>query len=335
MPHESAKLLAQGLSWIQQGQQVAIATVVKTWGSSPRPTGSLLVISQRGDFVGSVSGGCIEGAVIAAAQQTMADGRPQLLAFGVTQEMAWEVGLACGGRVEVLVERADADKLTNLTTALSCRQPLLLVTELPSGERWLFHHADDLRCPEALRAQVAAALHGEGALDVELADGRRFFLWPLLPAVRLFIFGAVHTTQPLCQMAALCDLDVTVIDPRTAFATEARFPSVTLIKEWPEEALKHLTLDRRTAVVTLTHDPKLDDPALYAALKSDAFYIGALGSGKTHASRLRRLGELGISTEQLARIHGPVGLRIGARSPAEIAVSILGQLIAALHRESA
>ena len=136
-------------------------------------------------------------------------------------------------------------------------------------------------------------------------------------------------------MGALCDLDVTVIDPRAAFATEARFPTVTLIKEWPEEALKHLTLDRRTAVVTLTHDPKLDDQALYAARKSDGFYIGALGSGKSHAPGLRRFAELDVYAEQLARIHGPVGLRIGARSPAEIAVSILGQLIAVLHRESA
>ncbi len=226
--------------------------------------------------------------------------------------------------------------MAQLTTALSCRQPLLLPTALPSGERWLFQQADDPSCPEAVRAQVAAALAGDGPVDVELSDGRRFFLWPLLPvSTPMLIFGAVHTTQPLCQMAAQCDLDVTVIDPRTAFATEARFPSVTLIKEWPEEALRHLTLDRRTAVVTLTHDPKLDDPALYAALQSDAFYIGALGSGKTHASRLRRLGERGLSAEQLAHIHGPVGLRIGARSPAEIAVSIVGQLIAVLRREIA
>lgn len=335
MPHESAPLLSSGLSWLAQGHRVAIATVVKTWGSSPRPPGSLLVICETGDFVGSVSGGCIEGAVITAAQVTMTGGQPQLLSFGVTQELAWEVGLACGGRVEVWVERADLGLLTRLHRALLAREPLVVVTAIPSGEKLLLTGPSDPACPESLRSQVQEVMHGDSPLDHELPDGRRYFLWPLLPAVRLLIVGAVHIAQSLAQLAAQCDLDVTVVDPRAAFASESRFPSVQIIKAWPEEALVGLAIDRRTAVVTLTHDPKLDDPALWAALHSEAFYVGALGSGKTHAARLRRLGERGLAPEQLARIHGPVGLRIGARSPAEIAVSILGQLISVLRRENA
>lgn len=333
MPHESAPLLSTGLSWCQKGHRVALATVVKTWGSSPRPAGSLLVICETGDFVGSVSGGCIEGAVITAAQATMSDGKPQLLQFGVTQEMAWEVGLACGGRVEVFVERVDAELLTRLVSALCERRPLLVLTSLTSGDKWLLESGLQPQCPDELRAAVTSTLQGDTTTEQELSDGRRFFLWPCLPSVRVLIFGAVHTAQPLGQMAQQCGFDVTVIDPRAAFASTARFPDVTLIREWPEQALLQLPIDQRTAVVTLTHDPKLDDPALLAALRSEAFYVGALGSGKTHASRLRRLAEQACSAEQLARIHGPVGLRIGARSPAEIAVSILGQLISVLRRE--
>ncbi len=331
MPHESASLVAQGLRWLHSGHRVAVATVVKTWGSSPRPAGSLLVICDQGDFIGSVSGGCIEGAVITAAQQTMTDGKPQLLSFGVTQEMAWEVGLACGGRVEVFVEKAQDASLQAILQALETRTPLVVVTQIPTGQQWFLDGPQSAACPSELRDGVASALLADGADEHSLDDGRRFFFLPFVPSVRLLIVGAVHTAQPLCQMATQCGFDVTVIDPRSAFATTARFPGVTLVREWPEPALTRIPVDRRTAVVTLTHDPKLDDPALAAALRSDAFYVGALGSGKTHAARLRRLVEQGFSAEQTARIHGPVGLRLGARSPSEIAVSILAQIIAVLR----
>ena len=157
-------------------------------------------------------------------------------------------------------------------------------------------------------------------------DGEDWFLNPFNPPLRLVILGAVHIAQPLAKIAELANYDVTVVDPRTAFASEERFPGVKLVTEWPDEAMEKIELDTRTAVVTLTHDPKLDDPGLHAALKSPCFYIGALGSRKTHGTRVERLTEAGFSEEDIARIHGPVGLNIGARSPAEIAISIMAEM---------
>ena len=345
---DSQALLEQAAAWKAAGQKVAVATVVKTWGSSPRPPGSLLIVREDGAFVGSVSGGCIEAAVVTAAQASMQDRAPRLLSFGVTNDMAWEVGLACGGQVEVFVralagEGPDVERYAALRRALTQRQPVALLTAIPDGDQQLLTLdasavAATLRLPadEAVRQTVASALTRDQALDVasEDATAPRRFVQPFCPPPRLIIVGAVHIAQPLSQLAALTGLEVLVIDPRTAFASEARFPGVDLRTSWPAQALASVGIDGHTAVVTLTHDPKLDDPALEVALRSPAFYVGALGSGKTHASRCNRLRAKGFSDEQIARVHGPVGLKIGARSPAEIAVSILAELIAALRGEA-
>lgn len=200
------------------------------------------------------------------------------------------------------------------------RKGIALVTELAGGGQSLYTRAD---APPAIEAAIRADRSGEMELD-----GRRCFVLVRNPAPRLLIVGAVHITQGLAPMAALAGYEVTVIDPRRAFATGQRFPGIALNTDWPDEALGALDPDFRTAVVTLTHDPKLDDPALIAALRSDAFYIGALGSRKTHASRLDRLRAAGFDSADLARIHGPAGLAIGARTPAEIAVSVLAELTA-------
>jgi xanthine dehydrogenase accessory factor len=187
--------------------------------------------------------------------------------------------------------------------------------------------------PETLR-QVALAIAEDRSRTIEAPEGT-LFVEVYNPPLRLLVVGAAHIAQPLTRIAAIAGYAVTVIDPRSAFATEERFPGVTLSTEWPDDAFEKLRPDRRSAVVTLTHDPKIDDPALISALRSDAFYIGALGSRKTHASRLGRLREAGFGDGELARIHGPVGLSIGAVSPAEIAVSILGQVIEARHKAAA
>lgn len=211
------------------------------------------------------------------------------------------------------------------------KEQVALVTDLASGAQDLFtatYHAPALNLSPAASEQVALAIREDRNAEIEL-DGKKCFIQVHNPAPRLIIIGAVHISQALAPMAAMAGYAVTVVDPRRAFATEDRFPGVTLDGEWPDEAMVKLKPDVRTAVVTLTHDPKLDDPALSAALKSPAFYIGALGSKKTHGARLGRLTKAGFTEADLGRIHGPAGLDIGAKSPAEIAVSVLAQLTAA------
>jgi xanthine dehydrogenase accessory factor len=211
------------------------------------------------------------------------------------------------------------------------KQQVALVTELATGAQDLFteaHHAPALHLTPAAAEQVALAIREDRNAEMEL-DGKKCFIQVHNPAPRLIIIGAVHISQTLAPMAAMAGYAVTVVDPRRSFATEDRFPGVTLSGAWPDEAMEKLEPDVRTAVVTLTHDPKLDDPALTAALRSAAFYIGALGSKKTHAARLGRLAKAGFGENELGRIHGPAGLDIGAKSPAEIAVSVLAQLTAA------
>jgi xanthine dehydrogenase accessory factor len=221
---------------------------------------------------------------------------------------------------EALLRRLAADRQQH--------RPVGLVTDLDSGQQLLLHPDDaigDLALDPAAEAQARVWLKADRSGLLEM-PGRRLFLQASMPAPRLILVGAVHISQALAPMAALAGYAVTVVDPRRSFATDARFPDVTLTSDWPDEALERLAPDVRTAIVTLTHDPKLDDPALSVALNSPAFYIGALGSRKTHGARLNRLKRAGFSDTDLARIHGPVGLSINAMSPAEIAVSILGQI---------
>lgn len=229
-------------------------------------------------------------------------------------------------------------KLSYLEQALAASRkgtPAAIATNLASGQQSLVVGSEtsgSLAVDESVRSGLAKALADDRSTTIETASGA-VFIEVFNPPLRCFIIGAVHIAQPLARMAAMLDYRVTVIDPRTAFATDARFPEIELSTEWPDEALQRLKPDKRSAVITLTHDPKLDDPALTEALKSQAFYIGALGSRKTHAARLRRLAESGFKDADFARIHGPVGLNIGAISPAEIAVAILGQVTSALRAD--
>jgi xanthine dehydrogenase accessory factor len=213
------------------------------------------------------------------------------------------------------------------------KRAVVLATTLPTGEQRLIDPFGPPveGEPASLHEAAARATSADACVTVELTDGSTVFLEPWNPPLRLVLVGAVHVAQPLSRMAAFADFEVIVVDPRSAFATEARFPGVTRVVAWPDKALSDLALDHRTAVVTLTHDPKLDDAALGVALRSSAFYVGSLGSAKTHAARLSRLREVGLSDAELARIHGPVGLRIAAQSPAEIAVSVLAQIVQVLR----
>jgi xanthine dehydrogenase accessory factor len=327
---ENGQVLDRVIGWLGQGRCVALATVIGTWGSAPRRPGSLLALCDDSAFVGSVSGGCIEGAVIEEGRGAIAGAAPRVLDFGISDEQAWEVGLACGGEMKVYVERAPrADTLR----ALMDERPVALVTELATGAHALVGPdrvgGDFSPSPEIVEA-ARRAISEDRSFIASGALGELFinvFNRPL----RMVVVGAVHIAQALAPMAALAGFDVTVVDPRRAFATEGRFPRVTLSHDWPDTALEALAPNSRTAVVTLTHDPKLDDPALAVALKSDAFYIGALGSRRTHAKRAERLADKGFSEDAIARIRSPVGLPLGGRKAAEIAVSILAEVVQVSH----
>ena len=314
------------LAWHRAGIGAALATVVETWGSAPRQAGSQLAISGAGDMVGSVSGGCVEGAVVTEALEAMQDRKSRLLTFGVSDDTAFSAGLACGGTIRVLVEPiGDGPEalsealLSDLVAARAAPRPIALVTRADGWHRQLARPGDGAEIDARLRADRSGLEE----------DGR--FIAVHNPPLRLIVVGAVHIAQPLLTIARACGYAPTLIDPRAAFGSADRFPGETILDDWPDEALAALAPDARTAIVTLTHDPKLDDPAIRAALGSPAFYLGCLGSKKTHAKRLDRLTAAGFTPYQIARIHAPVGLDIGARTPAEIAVSIMAQITQTLR----
>lgn len=312
----------QALAWADAGQGAALATVIETWGSAPRRVGAQLVVAGDGAMEGSVSGGCVEGAVVLEAQDVIENGGTRVLEYGVSDGDAFAVGLACGGTIRVLVEPIGdggmpVEMLRELVAARAARTQIAYEVALDGSARALVRegHADRFRMDRS-------GVTEDGATFVAIHN----------PPLRLVVVGGVHIAQHLVSMAQGAGFDPLVIDPREAFGAAARFPQARVINDWPDDAINEVGIDARTALVLLTHDPKLDDPALEIALRSDVFYIGALGSKRTHAARVERLTAAGFSEAQIARIHGPVGLDIGAAGPAEIAVSILAQIIQTLRK---
>ena len=310
---------AAALAWAREGKGAALATVIETWGSAPRPRGSQLAISEAAELVGSVSGGCVEGAVVAEALDAMDDRTHRVLEYGVSDDAAFAVGLACGGRIRVLLEPVGGeltqDLLADLVERRARSEAVGQAVNVRTG-------ATSLLPVEAVAERLQADRSG-------FEEDGETFVTLHAPPLRLVVVGGVHIAQALVPMARLAGYAPTVIDPREAFASAERFPDTTLLHDWPDEAMRALRPDARTAVVLLTHDPKLDDPALRVALESDAFYVGALGSTRTHAKRLERMADLGPALE---RIDAPVGLDIGARTPGEIAVAILAAMTKTLRR---
>ena len=324
--------------WLADGQRdIALATVLTTWGSAPRKAGAKMAFTAGGAAIsGSVSGGCVEGAVIEAGGEVLADGRPRLLRFGVADETAWGVGLACGGTIEVFVERLDLPSYEAAQRWIASGTGGALLTAVAGPGEQLGAKAIVER-GQAVVGPLAAALDAttlaladtaRAAQRVTTAGGLELFIDPIRPAPALVMVGGAHIAVALARLARVLGYRTVVIDPRRAFGSAARFPDVDrLAQAWPDKALAEEPLTAESAVVTLSHDPKIDDPALRAALSSDAFYVGALGSRKPHAARRERLAALGFSDAQLARIHAPIGLDIGAQTPEEIAVAILAQVI--------
>ena len=324
-------------AWGTEAEPLSLATVVKTWGSAPRPAGAKMVVSADGRIAGSVSGGCVEAAVIEAAQGTSKTGKPRLMSFGVADDTAWAVGLACGGAIEVFVEAPDAAGLAELASLSTGDATAAVATVLggPDLGRRLFLRGGgpvrgtlkgDLAQKVASAARAALADGKSTRLSVAETD---VFIDVLRPAPRLVIVGGVHIAIPLTQMARSLGYRTIVVDPRPAFGSADRFPQAhEIIPAWPDEALRGIGLNAESAVAVLTHDPKLDDPALQAALVSPAFYVGALGSKQTQAKRRERLLAAGLTESQVARLRAPIGLDLGGKSPEEIAVSVLAQIVA-------
>ena len=295
-------------TWLKEKRKVAIATVISTWGSAPRPVGGQMAIDVNGEIIGSVSGGCIEGAVISEGIKSIKDGGTRVKDYGISNDLAWEVGLACGGELKVLIQPLNIEDniVYSMIKLIKSRKPIKLEVNCITGERLINN-----------------SLTNETSSYDKLTNK---FIHVIAPNPRLFIIGAVHIAQALVSLAQIANYDITLIDPREHFATKKRFPNCKIINEWPDTALANFKLDKATHIVTLTHDPKIDDPALITALKHDIGYIGSLGSKKTHHKRYERLLSLGFKEDELSRIHGPVGLNIKAKTPAEIAISILAEL---------
>ena len=312
----------QLIAWAAEGHATALATVVDTWGSSPCPVGSKMAVNGKAAFVGSVSGGCIETSVISESLEIIKDGGFEVLTYGVSDEQGAAAGLACGGTIRVLVEPVDA----RLLAVLSGTRPVVRIVDLNDSSWTVLGQADADLGGDVADAATKALVSGRAA---HVVDGdHEYLIDPIVDSYRMMIIGAVAIAQVLAPMAQAAGFDVTIIDPRPKFATHHRFPDCRLVQTWPDKAMADLRPDRSSAIVTLTHDAAPDDMALDLALKSDVFYIGALGSRKTNASRCERLKKKGWSAEDLGEIHAPIGLDINAATPAEIAVAILAQVIA-------
>lgn len=329
-------------SWFDDGKEVALATVVEIYGSAPRGLGAKMAINQNSMMTGSVSGGCIEGAVVAEAMKVIRNGEGKFLHYGVTQDQAISVGLACGGTIEVWVEKLDVEDFNRLESDLNndrlAVRALVLTGKLKGEHLYAYpdgkvienlsddalYKAIEEFLPEIFAHQQCTRKSFE--IDSEPIE---VFFDVLAPSPKLLVVGAVHIAIPLVEYAKILGFHTTVIDPRSAFSNVERFPHVDqLVKEWPQDYLERYPWDEGTYLVVVSHDDKLDEPALEIGCRNTARYIGALGSKKTFSNHVRDLKEAGISDEQIARIHSPIGLDLAARGPEEIALAIIGEMVA-------
>jgi len=314
------EILAELDRWRARGDRIALARVVATRRSAPRPIGSKLIVSESGELAGSVSGGCVESEVVEAARGVLAGGEPQLLTFGITDDMALSVGLPCGGEIDVWVDEPDPGLLEQLADVARDERRAVFFVDLVNGSQRLVPDGDN---------EVADELIRSGHSKVVELHGRRVFADVFGPPPRLFVYGAVDTADALCAAANAIGWRTIVADARARFATKERLPNADeVLVAWPEEALAQVAPDHTTAIMVLTHDDKFDLPLLTGALATEAYYIGALGSRRNQERRRELLLEAGVDESDLDRISGPAGLDIGAHTPAETAVSMLAEIMA-------
>jgi xanthine dehydrogenase accessory factor len=314
------EILPELQRWRARGDRIALARVVATRRSAPRPVGSKLIVSETGELAGSVSGGCVESEVVEAAREVLAGGDPQLLTFGISDDLALSVGLPCGGEIDVWIDEPEPRLLDELADIARNERRAVVFVDLDDGSQRLVPDGDD---------DVADELIRSGHSRVVELHGRRVFADVFGPPPRLFVYGAVDTADALCAAANAIGWRTIVADARARFATKERLPNADeIVVAWPEEALAHVAPDHTTAIVVLTHDDKFDLPLLSGALATEAYYIGALGSRRNQERRRERLLEAGVDEAELERISGPAGLDIGAHTPAETAVSMLAEIMA-------
>lgn len=331
-----------------RGGAAAMATVVRTWRSAPRPAGASMLVTDEGEAVGSVSGGCVEGALFDLGQEVLADGQPRFETYGVSDDDAFAVGLTCGGILEVFVERVDAEtwpELESVRLSIAEEEPVAVAT-IVRGPRFVGRHLvvrphrsegtlgtgrlDDTVREDAI-GMLAAGRTGflhYGPEGERLGEGLDVFVASYAPPAQMFVFGAIDFSAALVRVGKLLGYRVTVVDARPVFATRKRFPDADeVVVDWPHRWLEKQEVDARTVIAVLTHDPKFDVPALAVALRSAAGYVGAMGSRRTHEDRLVRLKEAGLDDDELARLHSPIGLDLGARTPEETAISIAAEIV--------
>ncbi|THV35608.1 XdhC family protein [Glycomyces buryatensis] len=318
------EIATQLRDWMREGRPFALASLVGVSGSAPRPLGTALAVDGRGAVVGGVSGGCVEAAVYTRCQEILESGQAAVESFGYSDEDAFAVGLTCGGSMDVLIVRVEADDAA-IAAALDA---------IIAGEAVTLYRAvegPDLGAALAIGGNGFTGTLEIGAADLPATSGRdgRFAVEVYAPPPRLLVYGAVDFAAPVARAAKFCGFDVTVCDARSVFATELRFPDADrVIVDWPHRHFDKTTVDERTAVCVLTHDEKFDIPLLERALVSKAGYVGAMGSRRTHQERLARLRENGVTEAELARLHAPIGLDLGGRTAEETALSILAEIVA-------
>jgi xanthine dehydrogenase accessory factor len=316
--------------WTGDGLRVATATVVRTERSAPRDPGAALAVSEKGEVAGSVTGGCVEPDVYEQAREVLAGGPARLQTYGIADEEAFEVGLPCGGTVHILIGALDPDLVQPLAGAIRAEEPVALALTL-SGDA-----AGQMRLVRPGDGGEPARLLALGETGIVEADGDEVFVSSFAPRPNMYVFGAVDHAAALTTLGRFLGYRVTVCDARARFVTRERFPDADeLVVAWPDEFLRGAQVDERTAICVLTHDHKFDVPALKEALRSPAAYVGAMGSRRTSEERERLLRDQGVTDDELARLHAPIGLRIGGRSPEEVAVAIAAELVAAVRQHAA
>lgn len=348
------EVLEDLLAGYRSGEPVAMATVVRTWKSAPRPAGAAMLVTSDREAVGSVSGGCVEGALFDLGLEVLADGQPRYETYGISDDEAFGVGLTCGGIIEIFAERVDAaswPELESLARSIAAQEPVAVATIVRAPEHVVDRvgrhivvrqtntegslgtaRLDDTVREDALGLLAAGTtgfLH-YGAEGERLGEGLDVFVASYAPPAQMFVFGAIDFSAALVRVGKVLGYRVTVCDARPIFATKKRFPEADeVVVDWPHRWLEQQSVDQRTVIAVLTHDPKFDVPALKVALASRAGYVGAMGSRRTHENRLERLREAGVSEEELKRLHSPIGLDLGARTPEETAISIAAEIVQA------